>query len=112
MPIIVQGSYRTLHNLGQNTKSLWHIITKELYNNTQNKVKLLKAAREQHQVTHTGTPIRFIPGFSMETLKSQKSLDRRCSRECKRPQMSAQPTIYPAKPSIIICREKYDIQQL
>jgi hypothetical protein len=60
MPIIVQGSYRTLHNLGQNTKSLWHIITKELYNNTQNKVKLLKAAREEHQVTHTGTPILYL----------------------------------------------------
>lgn len=65
MLVVVQGTYTTLHNLDQKAKSLQHIITKEL--NIQIKEKLIRAAREEHQVRNKGRPIRIIPEFSMET---------------------------------------------
>lgn len=40
--------------------------------NIQNEERTLKTTREKDQVTYKGKPIRIIPDFSMEILKSSK----------------------------------------
>jgi hypothetical protein len=55
MAIKVQA-YRTPNKLDQKRKFSYHIIIKTL--NTQNKDTILKAPREDAQVTHKGRPIR------------------------------------------------------
>ena len=41
--------------------------------NIQNKEKILRAAKENFQVTYEGKPIRITPDISMETLKARRS---------------------------------------
>jgi hypothetical protein len=48
-----------------------HIIIK--ITNAQNKEKILKALRENDQVTYKGRPIRIIPDFAAETIKARRS---------------------------------------
>jgi hypothetical protein len=57
--------------LHQKGKSPYHITTKTL--NIQNKERILKAARGKSQVTYEDRPIRTIPNFSRETLKSRRA---------------------------------------
>ena len=57
--------------LGHKRKSSHLIIIKML--NVQNKERILKVVREKGQVAYKGRPIRIIPDFSTETLKSRKS---------------------------------------
>jgi hypothetical protein len=48
-----------------------HIIIKTP--NAQNKERILKAGREEGQVTYKGRPIRITPNFSTETMKARRS---------------------------------------
>jgi hypothetical protein len=68
--------------------------------NALNKDRILKAVRENGQVTYKGRPIRIIPDFSPETLKARRSWTDviQTLREHK-----CQPRLlYPAKLSITI----------
>ena len=47
-----------------------HIIIKMA--NFQDKERILKAAREKHEVTYKGAPIRLAPDFSMEMLQARR----------------------------------------
>jgi hypothetical protein len=71
MTIKVQEAYRTPNKWDQKTKSSPHIIIKTL--NPQNKERILKAARENDQVTFKGRPIRIRPDFSTETVQARRS---------------------------------------
>jgi hypothetical protein len=75
--------------MGPEKKIQCHIIVKTL--NTQNKERILKAARVKGQVTYNGRFIRIIPHFST-VCESQKSLVRGHA-DSKRTQMPAQATI-------------------
>ena len=57
--------------MGPEKKSSHHIVIKTL--NTQNKERILKAARGKGQVTYKGRPIRIIPDFSSETMKARRA---------------------------------------
>ena len=50
-----------------------HIVLK--LSKTNNKEKILKAAREKKEVTYKGKPIRLSSHFSAETLLSQKRVE-------------------------------------
>jgi hypothetical protein len=41
--------------------------------NAQNKERILKEVRKKGQVTYKGRPIRIIPDFSLETMKTRRS---------------------------------------
>jgi hypothetical protein len=69
MAINILEAYRTPNRLGQKKNSSCHIIIKTL--NAQNKERILKAVRENGQVTYKGSPIRITPDFSPETLKPE-----------------------------------------
>jgi hypothetical protein len=58
MPMNIQN-YRTPNRPDQKRNSSCQLIIKTL--NTQNKDRILKAVREQGQVTYKGRPIRIIP---------------------------------------------------
>jgi hypothetical protein len=70
MPMNIQEAYRTPNSLDQKRNSCHHIITKTT--NVQNKEGILKAVREQGQVTYKGRPIRITPNFP-ETMKARRS---------------------------------------
>jgi hypothetical protein len=89
MAIKVQEAYRTPNKWDQKRKSSCHIIIKIL--NTQNKERILKAARSKGQVAYKGRPIRVIPDFSTD-YESQKSWVRGHA-DSKRTQVLAQATI-------------------
>jgi len=57
--IKVQEAYRTPNRQDQKRKPSHHRIIKTL--NAQNKERLLKAAREEDQVTYEGRSIRITP---------------------------------------------------
>jgi hypothetical protein len=57
--------------LDQKRDSSCHIIVKT--SNAQNKERILKALRENNQVTYKGKPIRITPDFSPETMKARRS---------------------------------------
>ena len=38
----------------------------------QDKERILKAAREKHELTEKGTPVKLVAYFSMETLKAKR----------------------------------------
>ena len=40
--------------------------------NTKHKEQILKAAREEQQITHTGIPIRIAADLSIETLQARR----------------------------------------
>jgi hypothetical protein len=65
MPMNIQEAYRTQNRLHQKRNPSCHIIIKT--SNALNKEKILKAVRENGQVTYKGIPIRIIP----ETMKAR-----------------------------------------
>ena len=65
MPMNIQEAYRTPNRLDQKRNSSCHIVLKTL--NAQNKERILKAVRENGQVTYEGRPMRITPDFSTET---------------------------------------------
>jgi hypothetical protein len=67
-----------------------HIIIKAP--NTPNKERILKAAKEKHQVMYRGRPIRITPDFSPVTLKARRACSE-IMQNSKRTQMPAQATI-------------------
>jgi ribosomal protein L39E len=67
MPIQVQEASRTQNKLDQNRTTPEHIIIKT--KSTGYKERILKAVRENQQVTHKGKPIKITADFSTETLK-------------------------------------------
>jgi hypothetical protein len=71
MPTNIQETYRTPNRLEQKRNSCCHIIIKTP--NAQNKERILKAVREEGQVTYEGRPIRITPYFSPETIKARRS---------------------------------------
>jgi spore coat polysaccharide biosynthesis protein SpsF (cytidylyltransferase family) len=50
-----------------------HIIVKTL--KIQNKERILKVAREKHQATYKGKPIRITADFSTENLRAKKAMN-------------------------------------
>jgi hypothetical protein len=61
MSMNIQEAYRTPNRLAQKRNSSHHIVIKTP--NALNKERLLKAVRENGQVTYKGRPIRIIPDF-------------------------------------------------
>lgn len=64
--------YRTPNRLDQKRKFPWHIIIKTL--NVLKKERILKAVREEYQVTYKIRPVRITLSFPMETLKVRRAL--------------------------------------
>ena len=98
MPMIIQEAYRSPNRLDQKRNSSRHIIIRTT--NALNKDKILKAVRENGQVTYKGKPIRITPNFSPETMKARRAWTDviQTLREHK-----LQPRLlYPAKLSITI----------
>ena len=58
MPVKVQKACRT-NKFDHQRKFPWHIIIKTL--KTQNKKRILKAAKGKDQVTYKGRPVRITP---------------------------------------------------
>jgi hypothetical protein len=101
MPTNIQEAYRTPNRLDQKRNSSSHIIVKTP--NALNKEKILKAVREEYQVTYKGRLFRSTSDFSSETMKDRRSWADiiQTLREHK-----CQPRLlYPAKLSVIIDRE-------
>jgi hypothetical protein len=71
MPRNIQTAYRTSNRLDQRRHSSCHIIIKT--SNAQIKEIILKAVREQGQVTYKGRPKRIAPEVSSETMKARRS---------------------------------------
>ena len=71
MPVYIQEAYITPNRLDQKRNSSLHIIIRTT--NALNKDRILKAVRENGQVTYKGRAIRIIPDFSQETMKSRRS---------------------------------------
>jgi hypothetical protein len=71
MAIKVQEACITPNKWDQKRKCPHHIIIKAL--NAQNKKRILKAKRENGQVTYKGRPIRMTTDFSTETTKAKRS---------------------------------------
>jgi hypothetical protein len=63
--------FKTLNRQKQNRTSPHLIIVKTL--SILNKEKVLKAAKDKHQVTSKGRPFRITASFSMETLKAKRA---------------------------------------
>jgi hypothetical protein len=82
--------------LDQKRNSSCHIIIKTP--NAQKKERILKAVRENGQVTYKGRPIRITPDFSAETMKARRSwadvIQTQREHKCQ-PRL-----LYPAKWSI------------
>jgi hypothetical protein len=69
MPMNIQEAYRTPSRLYQKRNSSQHIIIRT---SALNKDRILKAVRENGQVTYKGRPIRITPDFSPETMKARR----------------------------------------
>jgi hypothetical protein len=98
MPMNIQEVYKTPNRLDQIRNSFQHIIIRT--KNALNKGRILKAIRENGQVTYKGRLVRITPNFSPETMKARRSWTEviQTLREHK-----CQPRLlYPAKLSIII----------
>ena len=67
----IQETYRTPNRLDQKRNSSRHIIIRTT--NALNNDRILKAVRENVQVTYKGKPIRITPDFSPETMKARRS---------------------------------------
>jgi hypothetical protein len=67
----MQEAYRTPNSLDQKRNSSRHIITKTP--NAQNKERILKAVRDNGQVTYKVRTIRITPDLSPETMKARRS---------------------------------------
>ena len=97
----IQKACRTPNKLDQKKKSPHHIIIETL--NIQNKERILKAAKENGQVTYKGKPIRITPDFSIETMKARRSWSS--VMQTLRNQGCQHRLLYPAKLSITIDRQ-------
>ena len=62
----VQETQRVPNRINPRQKTPRHILIK--FKKIKHKEKILKAAREKQQITHTGIPIRITPDLSIETL--------------------------------------------
>jgi adenosine deaminase len=71
LPVQVQEVSRIPNSLDQTRNSPWHIIIKTT--STENRERILKAAREKKQITYKGKPIKTTADFSMETLKARRA---------------------------------------
>jgi hypothetical protein len=67
----IQEAYRTPNRQDQKRNSSQHIIIRTT--NALNKDTILKAVRENGQVTYKGKPIITMPDFSPETMKARRS---------------------------------------
>jgi hypothetical protein len=70
MPMNIQEVYKIPNRLDEKRNSSCHIVIKT--SNAQNKERILKAVKEDHP-TYKGRPIRVIPDFSPETMKTRRS---------------------------------------
>jgi ribosomal protein L39E len=68
MLIQVQEASRIPNRLDQNRATPQHIIIKTT--NTETRERILKAVREEKQITYKGKPIKITADFSTETLKA------------------------------------------
>jgi hypothetical protein len=66
----LQEAYRTPNRLDQKRNFSQHTIRTT---NAINKDRILKAVRENCQVTYKGRPMRITPDFSPETMKARRS---------------------------------------
>ena len=66
----IQEAQRAPNKLNPNRPTLRHIIIKMAKVN--DKERILKAARENQNVTYKGTPIRISADFSTETLQARR----------------------------------------
>jgi hypothetical protein len=71
MPMNIQEVYRTPNRQDQKRNSSHQVIIKTP--NALSKERILKALRENGQVTYKGRPIRITPDFSPETMKARRS---------------------------------------
>jgi hypothetical protein len=71
MLIQVQEASRTSNRLDQNKTTPQHVIIKTT--STENREKILKAAREKKQITYKGKPIKSMADYSTETLKARRA---------------------------------------
>ena len=97
----IQEAYRTPNRMDPKRNSSCHIIIKTP--NALNKERILKAVREEGQVTYKGRPIRITPDFLAETMKARRS--RADVIQTLREHKCQPRLLYPAKLSIIIDRE-------
>jgi len=67
----IQEAYRGPNRLDRKRNSSQHIIIRTT--NALNKDRILKAVRENGQVTYEGRPMRITPDFSLETMKARRS---------------------------------------
>jgi hypothetical protein len=67
----VQEAYRTPNQQDQKRNNPRHIIIKTF--STQNKERILKAAKEKTQVIYKGKPIRITADFSTQTINARRS---------------------------------------
>ena len=67
----LQEAYRTTNAQNYNRSIPKHIIMK--MPSIQNKDRILKAAREKHQITYRGKPIHISAHFSAQTLKARRA---------------------------------------
>jgi hypothetical protein len=65
----VQEAYRTPNHQDQKRNTPRHIIIKTL--STQNKERILKAAKEKRQVTYKAKPIKITTDFSTQILNAK-----------------------------------------
>ena len=67
----LQEAYRTQNAQNQNSSIPKHIIMK--MPSIQNKDRILKPAREKHQITYRGKPIPILADFSAHILKATRA---------------------------------------
>nr|KAF6289959.1 hypothetical protein mPipKuh1_009791 [Pipistrellus kuhlii] len=72
-PTQIQDARRVPSKMNPRRQMPKHIIIKLANNN--DKVRILKAARERQKVTYKGTPIRLATDFSTETYKARREWD-------------------------------------
>nr|KAF6392465.1 hypothetical protein mPipKuh1_007679 [Pipistrellus kuhlii] len=97
-PTQIQDARRVPSKINPRRQTPRHIIIKLANNN--DKVRILKAARERQKVTYKGTPIRLATDFSTETYQARREWDeiyKVMQRKGLNPRI-----LYPAKLSIKI----------
>jgi hypothetical protein len=71
LAIQVQEASRALNRLDQNRNSPRHIIIEII--STENRERILKAVRQEKQITYKGKLIKISADFLMETLKARRA---------------------------------------
>jgi hypothetical protein len=71
IPIQMQEAARTPNRPDQTRSTLQHIIIKT--SNTETRERILKAVREEKQITYKGKSIKITADFSTETLKARRA---------------------------------------